>query len=1381
MIMADEEYAKTKTQLDGVDEQEEQAIKNAVTKSKGSFASRLFNKGANAGANLVKGAADVGTKVTAGGLAAVQSVSATSLAVVLSTVLGLTSGMTGGDDYPVAYRDDASDDVYQCVDHYSEAYAGLFGSLDDQPLPDQDNNVLLRLKEINEWSKAYVGQSVPDSLVCDEPTCVFYGNTGCTDPDHPVKRVSNGEYTYYDTGGRIDLANVMRIHDFFREYGLTDVQIAAICGVMTIESRVDFTSLENYNISGERYNLDPSATTSEFGFKPWAEGLGSSPITTASCIHQISSNTYTGPDSGMDYASYASEHDAIWKLGIGIVGFTDGPGFQVNTCIRNYADYINDRVRLIQRLVEGTKGWQDDLRKRAADAYTYAYGAVGTSLRGTANNFDVAPSTAYDYKKAWKEYQKAEKELEEAVNEYNKLADEYVAAANAIRGNGWEYHSYTETPVSGDVTTAYHIRFEKHDIPKDHVKYTTDYGSGKFYTTCELEKLKETGPSEVTINYTEYNGVNETDIVYPQMEPIYEEDDKGALSTFSLICNCPPKPTPPDKTVSDPCPGHPEGESCPGHSHTEPDYEDPTYLAELAEYNKAIAEHATAESLISTANGLVASVQAQYKVVQEKKKIYDVKLADFNAKSQAHAISVVKFYNALQDYYTAAEFDMESMIHDASFRNTSIYDETFFYTRAAYEYKFDASLDGEKLTYRRLFSELLNDGEADADTGENPTIKELRLYYELWQNYAKYATNLPQSGKYINWWTPEVQLLFLVGGSYRPELNDGKGLKISDEYRLSTNPENCPICSKDVPEYDNVGQFYYDWMSTWAGDDYTGRDITTATEKFFHEMISGGFDDGSLQLRTEYAYAYYYMFQYGTPYQKAIAYTSVNGQANDIMNEMIAEGRWQTNSSNTLSDTAMPHNDKWKKYQTATVSRQWEIDTSTSMSSSLLATLGKEQSHSKVNLLENIWNGCRYVNVIDNSTIGNAAIYLTDNPLIYADKSDPYYIMKYGDKENSATEPVSSLYKVVYNVINQRLSDNGKPTMGGDDMMTDGFTFVKTAVLWSGLDKEFENITNKDELSKYLQESTSSIWNGGETYKTSTAVGSGNTKIWEQRKLGPYYNSGGGVYYKYKWYLVPRVLNDTPSSNTGTGWYDGIREDEEANKPNGDHDEDLDSWYVHHVDEHDVNNMPSVYKGYSENGYVRDKNDNGMLADWVRVDWECWDPECAVCHGKGGHGDTSKLLAGDIIIGPTTVGMWLGESTVQSMYPTEINSTDKLVYVGGNDAQKIKSMSDSTGFTWSKPCSLYVNHDTECIHTQPTTSLETADPSHCEPYYAADKWTVYRLSVPNYTDDYRSAGVTYKHSGDDEWEIWYKYRYKGMEPSADTKEYLHKVREDVNG
>ena len=112
MIMADEEYAKTKTQLDGVDEQEEQAIKNAVTKSKGSFASRLFNKGANAGANLVKGAADVVTQVAAGGLAAVQSVSATSLAVVLSTVLGLTSGMTGGDEYQVAYRDDASEEVY---------------------------------------------------------------------------------------------------------------------------------------------------------------------------------------------------------------------------------------------------------------------------------------------------------------------------------------------------------------------------------------------------------------------------------------------------------------------------------------------------------------------------------------------------------------------------------------------------------------------------------------------------------------------------------------------------------------------------------------------------------------------------------------------------------------------------------------------------------------------------------------------------------------------------------------------------------------------------------------------------------------------------------------------------------------------------------------------------------------------------------------------------------------------------------------------------------------------------------------------------------------------------------------------------------------------
>lgn len=1409
--MVSEDYVKVKSQLDGVDDDEEQKIKQAVPKAE----NRVGKRFARTGKNILKGATDVGTKALAGGMAVVQSISATSVAAVAGAVIGITSGLAGDEDMLIQYRDDnAPVNEYQCVDNYSDAYSSVFGTLDEQPLPEYNNAVLLRLKEINEWSKAYVGQSIPDKLVCDEPSCVYYGHEGCTDPDHPVRQVSNGTNTYNASGGQIDLANVKRIHSFFSEYGLTDVQIAAICGVMTVESRVDFTAVENYSISGDRYNLDPSSKTSQFGFKPWAEGIGDSPITTATCVHQIANNTPPGPETTADFGSYSSEHDSIWKLGIGLVQFTDGPGFQNNTYLRNFADYINDRVTLIQRLVEGTKGWQDDLRRRAADLYHIAYGASGTSGRGTATHY-LAPvdgllilpspgvSTGWEWKVAYDEYEIAEEELEDAVNDYNGLASEYIAAADALRAGGWKYHTVLEGESEG---TVYDIVFEKHDAPTEHVKYTTSFSSGNYVTTCVPEELKETGPSEYEIGYIEYHVQNDTDVVFAQMEPIYEENPKGSLSRFSLECHCPPDPGPEPvldmeavaRAASEAAAAAAQAAAASGASSSEIaaaasaaaqaavagmiaafNEAHAKWAEEKAEYDEAQEEHAKIEALIATANGLVDSVKEQYEIVQIKHAIFEEKLEQFNTKSQAHAISVVKFYNAIHDYYLAAEFDMESMIRDAAFRDTSIFDETVFYTRAAYAYKFNASLDGKNLTYKEIFKELQGGGEVADPTSDkeaDPSVNELRLYYELWQNYAKYATNLPQNGKYINWWTPEVQLLFLVGGSYRADL--GRGIKVRDEYRLSTNPSGCPICSAQITEYDTVGKTYYDWMSTWKGDDYTGRDIATATKRFFYDMISGGFDDGSLQLRTEYAYAYYYMFQYGTPYQQAIAYTSTGGEAADIMDEMISEGRWQVNTSNTLSDTAMPHNDKWKQYQTTSVTRTWDIDTSTAMSHSILATLGEKQSRSKVNLLENIWNGCRYVNVIDNSTIGNAAIYLTDNPLIYEDKDNKYYIMKYGDGENSATEPVSSLYKVVYNIINRRLAENGKPTMGGDEMMTDGFTFVKTAVLWSGLDKEFENIQNVEQLQEYLMESTSSIWQDSEDYQADKRVGRGNTKIWEQRKLGPYYDAGGSPYYKYKWYLVPRVLED-PTSNTGLKWYDDIREDDSANDTNGDLQEDLDYWYIHRVNEHDTNNMPAKAKGYDTDGYARPTNENGKTADWVRVDWECWDPDCPVCHGKGGHGNTDMLLPGDIIIGPSGVGMWLGEDTVQSMYPLEANSDDKLVYVGGKDAQKIKSMENGMGFVWSKPCSSYINHDSECYHDEEQTVLTSSDPSSCVPYNPEGKWTVYRLSVPNYTDDYRSAGITYSNSGDDDWEIWYKYRYKGMQPSADTKRYLYEVRKDL--
>lgn len=1372
-MIVNDEYAKVESKLDGTDEAEEAAIKQAVSSSNGSFFGKILRKGTNAGSNLLHGAADAGTKALAGGLAAVQSISATSVLAVAGTFLGLSTA-SAGDGYPLSYRDDVTaENQYACLDEYVDAYAGVFGSLEEQPLPDQDNNVLLRLSEINEWSKEYVGQSIEDKLVCRDPDCPFYGHEGCTDPNHLVEQVEDGTYTYAPSGAKIDLANVKRIHSFLSEYGLTDVQIAAICGVMTVESHIDFTSVENYNIQGERYNLDPSTTTSEFGFKPWAEGIGSSPITTATCIHQIAANDQPGPEDAIDYAAYSSKYPNVYKLGIGLFGFTDGPGFYNNTFLRNYADYINDRVTLIQRLIEGSKGWREELRQRAADLYHIAYGAEKKDIRGTAQNYIEkvdgstmlilgAPkkSTGWNYKAAWNEYDEADKDLRKAVEDYTAAVEAYEEAAKAVRENTWSYHGYTETEDG----TTYEITFEKDDVVKDQIKYTTDLGSGKFMSICTPEMLYECGATPYVAYYVEYSNRNAQDIVYPQMKPVYEEEEKGALSDFTFVCNCPSDPGPAPSTTSS---------------------EYSTWCARKAAYDAGQAEHPDAEAAVNKANECKEAVEAAYEDLQEKLEIFKEKLKAFNALSKAHAISVVNFYNALQDYYTAASFDMEEMIRDAAYKDTTIYNDTELYTQAAFTYSFNASLDGENVIFKDLFRLLYNDGEKDdpdSDKELDPTVQELKLYYELWQNYAKYATNLPKSGKYINWWTPEVQLLFMVGGSYDADL--GRGIKIRDEYKFEGNPDGCPICLSGITmKYDTVGEYYYNWMSTWKGDDYTGRDLTTATKNFFYDIVSGGFDDGTLQLRTEYAYAYYYMFQYGTPYQQAINYAAVGGEAADIMDEMISEGRWQVNTSNTLSDTAMPHNDKWKEYQDADTTRQWEIDTSTNMSQSLLATLGEEQSHSKVNLLENIQNGCQYINVINNSTLGNAAIYLTDNPLIYADKSDKFYIMKYGDSDdNSATEPVSSLYKVVFNTINKRLAENGKATMSGS--MTDGFTFVKTCVLWSGMDMEFENITNASQLATYLEEATSSIWQGSDDYQTSFSIGRANTRIWEQRKLGPYYTSSGTVYYKYRWYLVPRVLYGGSSSNTGLDWYDDMRSDSSAESISGDIEEDLDYWYIHGVDEHDTNNLPTVRKGFATNGYVRPTNiDNNRTADWVRVDWECYDEDCDICHGEGGHGDTDMLLPGDIFINGNQVGMWLGEDTVQSMYPLEENNSPKLVYVGGSDAQKIKSMEDGVGFDWSKPCSAYINHDTPCPEhdneSNYPTSPTKSDSSSCNPYNPDGKWTVYRLVTPNYTDSYRSAGVTFNPNDEDDWEMWYKYRYKGMAPSADTKTYLEEVRKDL--
>lgn len=1577
---------------------EEEENEESVSSDSRNFVQKGFDAAKNSIANttskITKTATNGVSSLVAGTQALFQSTSITTMATSGGIIFGLLGSIfTGSVNLDSTIRDDALPPAqYECIDEYVDAYKAIFGTINTTPLAEQNNIVVMRLREINEWSKTYVGQKASSRLICNDSDCPWYGHEGCPDPDHTIQEVDKGYQGYYDLGGQIDLANVKRLHSFFREYGLTDVQIAAICGVATIESRIDFTSVEGYNIQGDRYNLDPSASTDKYAFKPWAEGIGDSPIETATCMHEITANTYSGPDQPIDYAAYSAEYPSIYKLGIGMIGFTDGPGFYNNTFLRNYADELDDKVKFIQRAVEGSKGWQDELRQRSADLFHLAYGGEGDDKRGMATKYEEnvdldillfmdeaackeliesqgdewderydpddgkLKSSGWLYKKYYEKYQEAEKALDEAVKEYEQKVQEYMDLLNQLLNTPWQYHSVTVNP-NGDPDGAplLDITFEGHK-PEDLKKKTTSFSSesakdknpdieAKYVDIFEPETLKQCEKSDEEEDFIEFRSdssgpgsttreqgedANNIDVVYRVAEPTWSEapktpsktvspsgtssaitvtqtvfpsSDAGLPGDINLGSGMTPVQNPNDHIwdyyitdmwgnvrfndgrynadlaayqnwlkmqqafqqqwaadnaaiANGQMPTPPTPPTMPDKNsfiisydaYGNPIYDNAAYLAALRQYQQAMqmynwmlqqhnadmnyfnnnmggmfpassaaiqAERAQIDALIAQLQQKAQEVQDAYDEMQQKKQEFFETLDDFNKWSKNHAHDVVRFYNALQDNYTAAEMDFEMMMRDATYDQYKVFEDIQFYTKAAFEYEFvdsvnqilkDKGEDYETTTFLDLFSDgdtdddgvpdrdrdgdgvVDNDKDGDGKPDNKIDPKKIKLYYDLWQNYAKYATNLPQNGKYINWWLPEVQMLFLVGGSYDAET--GKGLKVRDEYRSESS---CSECGGQVPEYDtDSSKYFYDWMSTWKGEDYTGRDLTTATKNFYYDMVSGGFDDGTLTKRTEYAYAYYYMFQFDTAYQQTIQYASSGGQAEAIMREMINEGRWQTNMSNTLSDTAMPHNDKWKDYQTNKITRLWDIDTSTSMSTSMLSTLGVNQQHSRANLLGSIWNGCRYVNFINNSTPANSGMYLVDDPLIY-DKNNKFTKMKYGD---NVPDPVSNLAKTVVGCINVLLGREGKTSMGDDITSKNGFTFAKTCILWSGMDKEWENISDIDKLREYLEEATSSIWVEGADYQKDYDgdkgnTGRGNNRIWEQRRMGPYYDENGDVYWYYKWVLVPRVLGESKDAPDDADWYDTIRAEENGDGK-GNTEEDTDKYKDgHEVDEHNVNDTPYVKltdpRSYDEDGYYRKPNeDNERNADWQRVDLECWDPECEECHGKGGHVNTDLFVAGDIILTPDDkVYIWLGERVVQNMFPLEAQNTgeDAKVLAGGDEATKLKTFKE-TGLTWDtyKPCTDYKNHTEGCTnpdHNNGTKTPELPDPDSCQPYNPDGKWAVYRLMVSNYTDSYRQAGVIPDVSDKELWDVWAKNKWLGMEQNTDESWYLEFVRQEL--
>ena len=318
-------------------------------------------------------------------------------------------------------------------------------------------------------------------------------------------------------------------------------------------------------------------------------------------------------------------------------------------------------------------------------------------------------------------------------------------------------------------------------------------------------------------------------------------------------------------------------------------------------------------------------------------------------------------------------------------------------------------------------------------------------YFYLWKKYIYNTTTVPETGLYINWWDLDAQLMFLV--------SDSK---------------------------------YADKIQGWNSND--ARGINEATKYFKQEVMQS--NDGTLTKAQNTAYAFYYMFQYDTPYVEAIKAANKEGQAGEIVQKWIDAYEWMPSAMDNMN------------------------------ANTLLNAVDVTYQRSTVNTLGQLANKCRYVDVLDNSSLAKAALLLCRH-------------------DNFANTNATDLYAIVASSIGSRSIVSTDPTISVDDAKLKWVrNWLMFSCQWSGADANIDDIlgsvTNMSSLNNYFAVNSSKdpdkTESANQRYEeTGTTDAAGNDRTYIKSNTNE---------DDYKW----AEINIKWGDDSDTGWIQQLQE-----------------------------------------------------------------------------------------------------------------------------------------------------------------------------------------------------------------------------------------------
>ena len=267
---------------------------------------------------------------------------------------------------------------------------------------------------------------------------------------------------------------------------------------------------------------------------------------------------------------------------------------------------------------------------------------------------------------------------------------------------------------------------------------------------------------------------------------------------------------------------------------------------------------------------------------------------------------------------------------------------------------------------------------------------EVKLY-NLWQKYIKpyREGDEPEDGQYLHWYDLDVQLLFMI--------NDDK---------------------------------YKDKFAEWkSGDERRNHGLDQETRHFRDDIML--VHNGSIGKSTDSAFAFYYLFQYGSPYNLNIKEADKEGAAYKIVESWMEKTHpmyIQGFDSEFSFGTATADEAVWNPYAIQGY-----------YGSTLLEAADDGYNHSKVNKLGELANTCAYVDVMDNSTFAKASLLLLDpnRAMTGVDTSTVSDLYKYVDAWIYGTNPDG--YKEAGAILEQ-------------GHYADPMLWILLAASWSGCD-----------------------------------------------------------------------------------------------------------------------------------------------------------------------------------------------------------------------------------------------------------------------------------------------------------------------------------------